>query len=548
MNRSMVLCTALLLMFAAIRLTAQTKSIDRKYVPIVLKGYQMTVPSMRIDKWRAYRYDAAGNLWRPIPFQVDEVDADGDYNNETDGQIDTNDEVLLMPEDLGDRAPAGRWLEDQSSRNGSRIELAFSDTSDGLKEGWIYLFQDVSNPPVVEGYLSYSPPPAGTAADTAKSKAYQIGYNENGWIDHASLSLNPHLDLIDRLKLRLSGNSQWPGIGEYVVTENVMKASEYPSTSPHIGIIRAFLDRRANLTVPFWPTPIPADHQVQFLPYCFRLSIIDVPLNPIFAGIAGLQNLRYSLDFSAKAEGLRFYSEKSTEGIPIDGVPDNPDISLDPRQERHWLMASGDLGTVMVILDTINIANSTVSLYYRDDASGGTNDDSPDTGDNSSYGDMGLWVAGESLVTNKITMNFTAYFIDRPNLDAAFAARLFSWEQHKLVFSVSEQSFDPTSVGGRQGLPEGFQLFPAYPNPFNAGRQTLNIDFEVASFNEPSELVIFNTLGQEIIRRQNYSPSLGRQTISWDGRGANGQAVPPGIYFCRLQQGHLFKTQKLLIF
>jgi len=501
---------------------------------------------MLIADWHAYRYDAAGDTWTAIPFQVDEVDAEGKYNKETDGQIDTNDEILIMPEDLGDQAPLHKWIDDANARTASRIELAFADTTDGNKSGWCYLFQHLSQPPMVTGYLDHSPPPIGTAADTIRSQAYRIGHDNDGWIDFVSLATNPKVDLVDRMKLRLKGDTPFGGIGPYAITEDSLNKDK---TNYHHGLIRAFLDVETLLSVPqLWPTPFDVNYQLHYLPYSFAIGVKDAQLeNPLILVAAGLKSLRQSFDLSANAIGMKFFSEKNLAGVLVDGNPDNPDVTLPQAGGKHWLMTSGSQGTIVMILEMPTISGSTTSIYYRDNAAGGSNDGTPDTGDQRSYSDMGLWVSGNTLATDKITMNFTTYFLDQPNLDAAFAQELFGWEEHPLILTAAEQTFSTSVQKDESNAPENFKLYPAYPNPFHPGRQTMHMRFELSDPGSDSELSIYNMLGQKIGVWQNLSHSSSQRQVQWNGLAENGKPLPPGVYFYRLRQGAKFQIRKLII-
>ncbi len=541
-----VFFVVMMICFFPALLSAQTKTMERKYVPIILKGYQMPLTEMVIADWHAYRYDAGNDAWTAIPFQVDEVDAEGKYNKETDGRIDINDEVLLMPEDLGDQAPVHQWIDDADARAASRLELAFRDTVSNNRAGWVYLFQHLRQPPAVPGYLDHSPPPAGTAADTIKSQAYRIGHNNDGWMDFVSLASDPKLDLIDRMKLRLKGDTPFGGIGQYAITEDSLNKDK---TNYHHGQIRAFLDVETLLSVPqLWPTPFDVNYQLHYYPHSFAIGVKDAQLeNPLILVAAGLKSLRQSLDLSANAIGMNFFSENNGAGIPVDGNPDSPNVTLEQSSGRHWLMTSGSQGTIMMILEMPTIPGATTSIYYRDSAAGGTNDGTPETGDQRSYSDMGLWVSGSTLATDKITMNFTTYFLDEPNLDAPFAQELFKWVEHPLFFTASEQIM--TSVQSQAaGTPEDFQLHPAYPNPFHPGRQRLQIVFEFLRPVADYDVSIYNMLGQKIAEWQNQSTSLGRHQLQWDGRDERGRLTPPGVYFYRLRQGAQYQIRKLVIF
>ena len=48
------------------------------------------------------------------------------------------------------------------------------------------------------------------------------------------------------------------------------------------------------------------------------------------------------------------------------------------------------------------------------------------------------------------------------------------------------------------------------------------------------QLVIYNLLGQEVVRLVNQVQAAGRYTVIWDARNGQGQAVSSGVYVYRL--------------
>lgn len=534
----------LLILFLTTIAFAQQKTLKRRYVPIIRPVAGTPLLGLTIKDWHAYKYDVQNDSWSLVPWQVDERSDDGKYNKKEfiDGVIGQNDEILFMPGDLGDRAPQTAWPDDAQSRQYRRIELAFADSLDTNQQGWIYLFRNDSPDSVAAGYFQYIAAPADVpAADTVKSRVYRIGHNADGWIDYAAMALAPAKDFVDRLKLRLSGTSALPDIGTYAVSEDMIKAKDDPVTF-HPGNIRAFHDERASLFLPFGGPPLDADYQMQYFPYSFRITLDNFSLNRALLVVMGVNNLRPSLDLNENAVGMKFYSNKNRSGIDIDGVPDNPDISLDETFGLQWAMATGDAGSILIIQELPNVENSTKTLYYRDDKNGGTNDATTDTGDMRSYGDMGLQVRanGPALETDNISLKYNTYFIDQPNLDASFGDKLAAWEKTGLEMRVVEQSYDPSIVRNNFEHPASFYLYPAYPNPFKPGSGSVMFRFK--NKNASADLLIFNVLGQKIM----HFSHLQNKTISWNGLNGQGYPVPPGIYFYRLQDGRNSMTRKIV--
>jgi hypothetical protein len=538
---------------------SQDKTLDRRFVPIVLKGAQIPVENLVYGEWTAFRYHSADNLWKAVPYQVDEI-YEGKFNKleHIDGVMDADDEILFMPSTLGDRAATSTWLDDPVDLNQTRIELGFTDPTDSNKKGWLYLYKgvDVDIPSAdTSAYFRYHrAPQSAIAADTVKSRAYTIAFNPQGWLDYLSFPQSPAVDVLDRLKFRLSGSSIITG-GAWQVSEDALQAKvdteEGPATFRK-GVIRSFHDRRARVKLPVGPTSDGGDHQLQLFPYSLRIGIDNLPLSQNILAIIGGKNLRMSLDLSESGKGFEFFSTHNREGIPINGIPDSPDVDLAQNLLTNWVMASGSSGTVVMILEMQEIENSEKKIYYRDDSKGGTNDGTDDSGDEKSFGDMGLWITakGSVLQAEKISVQFYAYFIDEPNLDAAFGDRLLTWEQNPLDAVAEIQTYVPAGVADLSETPTSFVLLPAYPNPYQRDRGQIRFDIErsVAGIEQSIELVIFNILGQQVSRIETVlTHAEGRQTVFWDGRDNKRRPVPAGVYFYRMRVGEAAKTQKIVI-
>ncbi|HTY37252.1 MAG TPA: T9SS type A sorting domain-containing protein [Bacteroidota bacterium] len=87
-----------------------------------------------------------------------------------------------------------------------------------------------------------------------------------------------------------------------------------------------------------------------------------------------------------------------------------------------------------------------------------------------------------------------------------------------------------TSASGLPQRPSALTLYPNYPNPFNPStriRYTLPVSTHVT-------LVIYDILGQEVIRLVDNTESVGMHEVTWNGISRNGQAVASGLYFYRL--------------
>lgn len=114
--------------------------------------------------------------------------------------------------------------------------------------------------------------------------------------------------------------------------------------------------------------------------------------------------------------------------------------------------------------------------------------------------------------------------------------------------------YNAARTGNKNPLPTGiqtentptaksFQLFPAYPNPFNP---VTTIEYRLPK-GEHITLEIFSSLGEKINTLVNKKQSAGEHQIQWDGRNAEGELVSSGVYFYRLSAGKVVKTRKLIL-
>ncbi|HUF09918.1 MAG TPA: FlgD immunoglobulin-like domain containing protein [Rhodothermales bacterium] len=91
--------------------------------------------------------------------------------------------------------------------------------------------------------------------------------------------------------------------------------------------------------------------------------------------------------------------------------------------------------------------------------------------------------------------------------------------------------------------PTEFQLAQNYPNPFNP-TTTLTISVPTES---QVDLVIYNSMGQEITRVVSGVLAAGSHTVQWDATDALGRAVPSGTYLYRLTAGDFVQTRSMML-
>lgn len=531
---------------------AQKNSIDRKYVPILQSCDRPLLLNLRIDEWTAFRYNADRDEWQAVPFQFDKLDKKGKIERFPSDSTDATDELAVMPEHLGDRAAAWQWLADPASQTEARIELEFSDPLDSGKRGWLYLYRRVGSKPALPQALRYSPGPADApAADTIKTDAFTLGHNRNGWMDYLALG-SDRTDLIDRFKLRLAGKMF---IGPaYDINEDYVESQTGNEVVFFIpGPVRAFHIIKANfllekLKLPLLPKRSTFDYHFHYFPNSFKISA-ETDLDAAILSIFGVQLLRQSLDLDENARGMKVFSPFNRGGLTVDGKPDQVVEPVSGGVENNWVMVSGPQGAIVLIFELSPMKNSKKLFYFYDNGdSGKGGDGTADTGDGKSIGDSGIMVkaTGSALIADKLIVNYKAYFVTEPNLDADFGERIVRWDQNPLKLTTREQRYVPSTTKRRFLTPRGFRLLPAYPNPFNP-KQMKSVRFEFEAPPGEHRLLLFNVLGQQAAVFSGVAAEDGRGAILWDGRQADGTPFPPGVYFLQFSEGADLRTEKLII-
>jgi len=103
---------------------------------------------------------------------------------------------------------------------------------------------------------------------------------------------------------------------------------------------------------------------------------------------------------------------------------------------------------------------------------------------------------------------------------------------------------DPTSINASEEFtPKEFELYNAYPNPFNPHTQ---ISFRLGIESDVS-IEIFNILGEHIRTILNKNLTTGFHKYSWDGINSQGQNVTSGIYIYSIRVGNQIFSNKIIL-
>lgn len=160
------------------------------------------------------------------------------------------------------------------------------------------------------------------------------------------------------------------------------------------------------------------------------------------------------------------------------------------------------------------------------------------------YAPTGSDAATVTIPLNDFEANYSATYLDRT---ALVSMALYinqgtgNWGSGTLYFDdfnfLSNYQTDVEKDNPNQ-IPQTFQLFPNYPNPFNA---ITMIKYEVP---EPSHvtIAIYNVTGQLIKTLFNSQRNAGQYTIYWDG-----SELASTLYFIRMRAGNFKMTRKCLL-
>ncbi len=99
------------------------------------------------------------------------------------------------------------------------------------------------------------------------------------------------------------------------------------------------------------------------------------------------------------------------------------------------------------------------------------------------------------------------------------------------------------AMAGTNNLPETFQLYQNFPNPFNPETQ---IQFDLPQAVEV-KLHIYNTVGQLVRNLADRAYSIGSHKVVWNGRNDQGQLLSSGLYVYQIQAGDFKARRKLLL-
>jgi hypothetical protein len=148
---------------------------------------------------------------------------------------------------------------------------------------------------------------------------------------------------------------------------------------------------------------------------------------------------------------------------------------------------------------------------------------------------MSTW--GEYIYLFNSGSNTVAYFAV-----GTFVNNVVNWKVDG-VWAMKVETTVGVEQENRNVIPNNFGLNQNYPNPFNP---VTNISFTLPS-QEFAKLVVYDLAGHEVRTLVNSSFGTGEHTVTWNGLGNDGNLMPSGVYFYRLEAGEFSETRKLVL-
>lgn len=488
-----------LLAAAPAALPQVARTLDRDEDMVVVNGARLPVfAGVPLNELFVYAF--RGGQWHQIPWQFDEV-RDGEYHAADNGLLDLADELVVMGRDCGDRSASGAWIDDVNSRSFPRCEIAVIDPLNTAHRGWIYLYRSSTlSDTVLTDYVDFNFP-----ASLFSTPVYKLGLMI-AYIAGDRLELNGSgVDILDRSKYSFKPAGQDAFNEEWAEGED-------PQPEVLDGRVRAIAGYQAMgmglLTI---------GYRSQF----YDKITVDLSWSPV-----NLEWARASADFNEHIVPGTYYDANTPLGVPVDGIPDPvPEAPAD-----LWQQISSATGTVIHTAD-VSLMQGTTTLYYRDSA----DIDPKDTGDKKSFGDMGVTVTHP---IKYLYLSVTHYILppNQPNLGAAY----FSYFSHPLQVQVSHTTVEQTDS---PETPQSFDLFAAWPNPFNTStrmRYRVGADAGVM-------ILLYDVSGRQIRTLVDERQIPGSYEVLWDGLNAAGQPAASAVYLCVMRAGSFSQTRRLLL-
>jgi len=525
--------------------------VDRDSDPVVLNGSSLPVLlGAAPGRIVAFRHES---MWIQVPVQVDEraiVDFGSVYGDTTvgittlvytdtstfvgadsDTSFDSDDELVFMAKDAGEKVPAGT-PDPEHVIPFSRVEIEITDPLN-YNKGYIYLFQSdgTIDPGASSDYVTYNfnllsgnykqtyntesgPNPEDSEVSTP---FYRVHFSDRWIRDEIMVYVDSATgeDILDRHKsLFAPGNC-----GRSEDTFSAGEGAFFANIDGPVRAIRSYLGANSG-------------------PFTQRVHIFYEKRHDIrtYLRVHSISGIMDYYDYSPSASGMSYMNDLNTTGVIIDGYQDT--VTNGP---ITWEMVTGTQGTLVMshTLET-DIPGFAYTSYYSDDISPSV---TQCTGDAYEYGASGPWV-DQSIPNTDPTFSPYNHFessrlvyFEGPNKNVTLAEKRDGQARNPLSVSAT-----PTGISALSAS-RSLRLYQNIPNPFSTRTW---IRFECPQGLEVN-LQVYDVLGRLVRTLFSGTTQAKSRIIEWDRRDRYGNPVSTGIYFYRLKAGKYSFTRKMVI-
>lgn len=382
----------LLLLVVGWNLAGAAPAADRidtgSWEPVSLSGSQLaTLVGADAGDLFAFAYQPANQTWQSIPFQIDQVDAAGNYTTTDEiPTFDSNDELVLMVRDLGGEALPAAWLSLTERFSQPRVAVKVTDPLNASDEGWVYVFRTQDSLVVTTtDYINYN-----ALNHSFDSPAYNAGLSPlnpgaAGWhpgLD--SLQIKNYVptpsDILDRTHIRIGIRPRFLG---FCLPAQYLCEADLSQYLPPDFDLQPTLDGPVRVAggSPITPSHIYRDS-------LYVQSGLDLAVLASDPNVCDVSYMHVTFDLrnptASGYTGATYYDSAGSTDV-VNGVPAT--ITGAP---RSWTQYSGSQGSI-VTLNNLTASGGTASHYYRDNSSSGscTDGDPNETGTVGSFGEAG---------------------------------------------------------------------------------------------------------------------------------------------------------------
>ncbi len=365
-NSGFFLCliTAILVPSLSICLS-QAKTLTRTEDYIIIKGGE-TPSLIGVESSDLHLYACGRSGFRAVPFQVDKRDAEDRYvfpnevmrDPQRDGSLlDSNDEMVFMVKDAGNRCPEAAWPE--SAEKGVEIEV-----SDPRNNGraWVYVFyQPGAEAPKTDDYAKYM---VEGGAEIISGRQYQIGKGLNMVAYNHLRLLRPDgswsEDLLEEQKIGLQARLL-NGLIPLHVPEQDVKVRIIGVIDGPVRVIRDEL-KLVRINVIGWEMISDAFHTYYGNGFVSPMKV-DIPftISKLFVDI----DLYWGFSFTRAILGSTYLNPSNPDGIMLDGKPDE---RMEVESDNDYFLICGPAGAIVEIMDLGNLGDYDVirtTLVYE---------------------------------------------------------------------------------------------------------------------------------------------------------------------------------------